>query len=125
MIWQCNPYRALIALAIFLLEIFIALSVHDHFIRPFIGDVLVVVLIYFAASSVIITRSCALAGAAFVFACSIELGQYLHMATWLGLRKGSMLYVALGATADWLDVLAYAVGALLICGASKMGWIRA
>ncbi|MCW5910752.1 MAG: DUF2809 domain-containing protein [Cyclobacteriaceae bacterium] len=34
------------SLAIFIAEVLIALFVHDSFIRPYVGDVLVVILIY-------------------------------------------------------------------------------
>lgn len=114
MTWRFYPKCALITAAVFLIEILIALFVHDRFIRPFIGDVLVVVLIYFAVSSVIKAPPIQLAGAVWLFACVIEWAQYMQLAAWLGLQKGSILYVALGATADWMDVVAYGVGGLLI-----------
>ena len=114
MTWRFYPKYALIAAAVFLIEILIALFVHDRFIRPFIGDVLVVVLIYFTVSSVIKAPPIKLAGAVWLFACAIEWAQYMQLAAWLGLQKGSILYVALGATADWMDVVAYTVGALTV-----------
>ena len=111
--WRFNWQHALIAATVFLIEILIAWFVHDRFIRPFIGDVLVVVLIYFTVSSVIKAPPIKLAGAVWLFACAIEWAQYMQLAAWLGLQKGSILYVALGATADWMDVVAYGIGAVI------------
>ena len=37
---------AIITLALLVVEILIALYIHDDFIRPYIGDVLVVIVIY-------------------------------------------------------------------------------
>ena len=39
------PY-AIAALLLFLIELFIALFVHDTFVRPYFGDVLVVILLW-------------------------------------------------------------------------------
>jgi hypothetical protein len=43
-----RPAYALAALIIFAIEVCIALFVHDGFIRPYVGDVLAVALVYAA-----------------------------------------------------------------------------
>ena len=43
----------LFALALFMIEVLIALFVHDSFIRPYLGDFLVVILIYCAVRTFI------------------------------------------------------------------------
>ena len=105
--------HACIALTLLCIEVLIALFVHDRYIRPFIGDVLVVVLIYFAVGAVIKVHPVKLAFAVLMFACTIEFLQYWQLATKLGLHKGSVLYIALGATFDAWDLIAYALGTLL------------
>lgn len=98
------------ALGIFGIELFIAVFVHDALIRPFVGDALVVVLIYFAVATFLDMQAKLLIGAVFVFACGVELLQGMHLVSWLGLQKGSIAWVVLGATFDWWDIAAYAVG---------------
>ena len=44
--WNKRTAYLLATLLIFLLELFIALFVRDNFIRPYVGDMLVVVLVY-------------------------------------------------------------------------------
>jgi hypothetical protein len=66
------------------IEVLIALFVHDRYIRPFIGDLLVVVLIYFAIGAVIKVHPVKLVFAVLMFACTIEFLQYWQLATKLG-----------------------------------------
>ena len=44
--WNKRTAYLLATVLIFLLELFIALFVRDNFIRPYVGDILVVVLVY-------------------------------------------------------------------------------
>ena len=46
----------LAATLLFFVEIVIAIYVHDNFVRPFFGDVLVVVLLYALAQTVVLGR---------------------------------------------------------------------
>ena len=104
----------LLTLVVFAIELFIALKVRDTFIRPFIGDVLVVVLIYCAVRTVLPTRPVPTALAVLAFACTVELAQYFQVVSRLHLEHNAILRTAIGMHADPLDVLAYATGTLLI-----------
>lgn len=95
---------------IFLIEVIIAVYVHDSFIRPFFGDVLVIVLIYcFVKTFVKWTVKKAAVGV-LIFAVAIEVAQFFKMAELLGLEKNKVASVVLGSTFDWLDILAYLIG---------------
>jgi Protein of unknown function (DUF2809) len=97
-----------------LLEIFIGVFVHDSFVRPFVGDILVVLLIYCLVQSFWrLSPSKAVAGV-FVFACIVEGLQYLNIVDKLGLRPYKLLVVILGSSFDWGDILAYAVGSGIV-----------
>ncbi|MET0287217.1 MAG: DUF2809 domain-containing protein, partial [Polyangiales bacterium] len=61
------------ALALFLVEVAIALWVHDDFVRPYVGDVLVVPLVYFGVMTVHRGRPLRVLAGVFVFACIVEL----------------------------------------------------
>jgi Protein of unknown function (DUF2809) len=110
-----------LTLILLLIEIFIGVYVRDSFVRPFVGDVLVVILIYcFIQSFWKIQPIKAMAGV-FVFACIAEGLQYLNIVDTLGLRPYKLLVIILGSSFDWGDILAYAVGsAIVILTESKL-----
>lgn len=100
-----------LAVLIFAVEILIATRLrHAAFVRGSLGDVLVVILIYCAALSLREWPRVRLALAVFLFACAIEGAQYFHLARALGLRPGGVLWIALGATFQWSDIVCYGVG---------------
>lgn len=101
----------LVTLCILSLEIVIAYFVHDNFVRPFIGDVLVVILIYvFVQTFTKLPPSYAVIGV-FVFALIIEFLQLFSLAQILGLEENKIAKIVLGSTFDPLDILAYLIGA--------------
>lgn len=99
---------------LFLIELCIAVFVNENFIRPFIGDVLVVILLYCLAKSFWKIPSSILALLVFVFACIIEILQYFNFVNILGLQNYKILAIALGNTFDWEDIIAYAIGAITV-----------
>lgn len=99
-------------LSVLIIEVCIALFLNDHFIRPFVGDLLVVVLIYFFFKSWLDATAVKLAIAVFLFACLVETLQYFNLIEWLGLEHLSLAKIILGATFDWLDLLAYFLGTI-------------
>ncbi|MFT5820021.1 MAG: hypothetical protein ACI8ZM_001255 [Crocinitomix sp.] len=117
-----NWKYALIAFVILLIEIVIALFVHDQFIRPFIGDLLVVVLLYFSFRAVLKAKAFAVALGVFIFAVGIEVLQFFQLAELLGLENNGIARVILGSTFDWLDILAYALGTVLAYFVDQKYW---
>ena len=99
---------------LFLIEVCIAVFIDDQFIRPFIGDVLVVILLYCFVKSLWKIRSNVAALSIFVFACVIEGFQYLNLIDRLGLRQYKLLAIILGTTFDWKDIFAYALGTAIV-----------
>jgi len=99
---------------LFLIEVYIAIFINDQLIRPFVGDVLVVILIYCFVKSFWKVRSRVAAISVFVFACVIEGLQYLNLVDRLGLAQNKILATILGTTFDWKDILAYALGTVII-----------
>lgn len=99
---------------ILLVEVFIALFVHDKFVRPYVGDMLVVVLIYFAVR-IVIPQGCRfLPLYVFLFAFLVEVLQYFHLVEVLGVENNRFLRTILGATFDVKDIICYAVGGLVV-----------
>ncbi|MGS0690769.1 ribosomal maturation YjgA family protein [Shewanella sp. 0m-4] len=97
-----------------LLLIFIALFVNDGFIRPFIGDLLVVIWMFLLLASFINLSPIKLSVSVLILAYSIEIAQYFKLVNLLGLQNNSFARTVIGSTFDWLDFLAYSLGWLAI-----------
>jgi hypothetical protein len=97
------------------IETGIALFVHDQLIRPFVGDMLVIwLMVYFLRSFVVINHQVWFIAGVFLFACLIEAAQYFQILEALNLQGNRIITIVLGATFDWLDIAAYALGAVAI-----------
>lgn len=107
----------LLAILIFLVEVFIAKGHVPRFARGSLGDVLVVILIYCTAKTVRNFKPAPLALGVFLFACGIEGLQYIHLVDILGLRHGSILAIMIGNTFSWGDIGMYAIGCSVALGA--------
>ena len=115
-----NLKYLLLAAIIFLTEIGIALFVDDRLVRPFVGDALVVVLIYCALRIFLNVKYWKTALGVFLFACLIEILQYFDYVKLLGLEQNRILSTAMGRTFEWLDFAAYFAGFLLIIPGEKL-----
>jgi hypothetical protein len=104
----------LLAAFLFAVEVGIALFIKDAVVRPFVGDALVVILIYcfFRIFFRVAYRKAALA--VFAFAGLIEILQYFDYVARLGLENNRVLSVMLGRTFEWMDFVAYLAGFLFI-----------
>ncbi len=105
-------FYVLCSLLLFLIEYLIAAYVHDKFVRPYVGDVLVVVLVYCMVRIVVNHPWRWLPLAVLLFACSIEAMQYFQMADILGLENNTVARIVLGSVFDWKDILCYTIGCL-------------
>lgn len=101
------------AAALFLIELGIALFAHDSFVRPVLGDVLVIPFVYCSVAAFFDVRPAWLAVGVFVFACAIEFGQRENLVARLGLEKSRLARTVLGTSYSSLDLVAYAIGAVL------------
>lgn len=102
------------ALVIFVAEVYIALFVQDHFIRPYIGDVLVVILIYTIIKGLTSKPTKKLPYYIFAFAVIVELTQLLNLVGLLGLSDNKIAATILGTSFDIKDILMYGIGCLLL-----------
>ncbi|WP_066794724.1 DUF2809 domain-containing protein [Sphingomonas soli] len=113
---------ALLALAVFLIEVMIALFARDRFVRPYLGDTLAVILVYAGLRATLRTGPVAAAAIAFLIACAIELGQYFQLLDLLGLAESKVARTVLGYGFELADFIAYAAGALIVLAAER--WWR-
>lgn len=107
-------------LIVLFLEIFIALYIHDKFIRPYVGDILVMVLMYLFIKSFYSSPTKRLPYYLFIFACLIELSQLFNLVHLLGLENNSIIRIVLGSTFDVIDIVCYGIGMLLLIGWENM-----
>ena len=96
------------------IEILIAICVHDTFIRPYVGDLLVVVVLYCIVKVIIPDKYRLIPFWIFVFAAFIECLQYLKWVERLGIENNAFLRILMGATFDWKDIVCYGIGCILL-----------
>jgi len=110
-----------LASCLFCLEAFIAAFLHDRLVRPYVGDLLAVVFLYCLAKSLFpaLPAGPTVVGVLLV-AYTLEALQYLHLLQHLGLQHSRLAAIVLGSHFEWIDMVAYTLGALLIWGAEKV-----
>ena len=99
-----------LTLLLFGIEVIIALFFHDRIVRPYVGDLLVVILMYcfirtFFKVPVLVTALSVL-----LFAYLVEFLQYLNLIRVLGLQNSALANLILGNLFEWIDLLAYTLG---------------
>jgi hypothetical protein len=109
-----NQKYLAIAVLLFLIEVLIALFVHDKFIRPYFGDFLVVILIYCFLKSFVNLPVWSAAFMVLVFSFAVEIGQYFNMIGKLGLQHSAFARTVLGNSFAWIDLMAYVAGILSV-----------
>ena len=92
------------------IEIMIAVFAKDNFIRSYLGDVLVVALIYTFVKTFVRSEIKLLPLYIFIFAVLVEIGQYFHLIELLGLEDYTIARIIIGTTFDVKDILCYFVG---------------
>jgi hypothetical protein len=100
----------LFTIALLVIEVLIALYVRDKFIRPYVGDFLVVILIYCAVKTFFKIAPLPLAAGVLLFSCVIETLQYFNIVSRLGLENNQVAKTIIGYGFEWWDILAYTLG---------------
>jgi Protein of unknown function (DUF2809) len=111
---------ALAALALFAIEVVIALFVRDSFVRPYVGDALAVMLVYVALRAATPLRFVGAIAVALAIAFGVEVAQAFHLLDALGLGGNQLARIVFGGLFDWLDLAAYTAGAAVVV-AVEMG----
>lgn len=106
------PYL-LSSIVLFTIEVLIAFNDYSHFIRSYVGDMLVTLLLYCLIRAFLDIRDRRLPWLVFAFAVIIELSQLAGLAEVLGGKPGSVLWVVLGNTFDVKDIVSYFVGCVI------------
>lgn len=112
------PYLIL-TIVLFIIEVLIALFVQDAIIRPHVGDVLVVLLIYCFLRTFLKLPVFTLALATLLFSYMVEALQYFKIVELLGLQESAFARVIIGTHFSWIDIYCYTLGFLIILLAEK------
>ena len=107
------------AILLFVTEVLIAAYLNDRIIRPYVGDFLVVILMYCFVKSFLDIPTFPLAISVLVFAFFIEILQYFDLANHLHLGKSSIARIVLGSSFEWIDLIAYTAGVIFILYVEK------
>ena len=112
-----------------IIEIFIAIYHFHPIIRGFVGDILVIPLL-FCFLRIFFSIACASAKASggtrterlvlyiLLFAFSVEITQFYHLADALQIES-KIIRTIMGSTFEFTDLLAYLIGGLLIIASGK------
>ncbi len=113
---------AVATLFLLLIEVIIALYVHDDFIRPYVGDMLVVIVIYTFIRMIVPEKYRLIPLFIFIFAVGVELLQLVNIVGILGVADNIFLKTLMGSVFDIKDIVCYAVGCVILY---MYEWIRA
>lgn len=104
----------LLAFVLFLIELGIALIFDDKFVRPYLGDFLVVFFMYCFCQSFYKFNITRLSIYLLLFSTIIELLQYFKLINLLGFENNFLAKIILGNKFCFKDILLYTLAALII-----------
>lgn len=108
------PRYFIAAILLLLVEIIIGFFVQDTIVRPYIGDLLVVILLYCLVKSFWNTPPLITALSVLLFSYLIEALQYIHIVTILGLEHSGFARTIIGTSFAWADIWMYTLGIILV-----------
>lgn len=109
--FKYNHIHFLIFSIIFLIEVAIALFIHDQFIRPYLGDYLVIFLMYFFIASFLKTKPIYIIIGLVFFSYLIEMLQYLNIVDYFQI-KNKILQIVIGNTFSYEDLIIYTIAGI-------------
>lgn len=113
-VFKFNLTHLIVAVLLFIVEVLIAVYVHDGFVRPYIGDVLVVILLYYLLASFIKADVIKMAIGVLLFSYVVETLQYFNFVGLIGLSDSKLANIIIGNSFAWGDILAYTVGIVVV-----------
>ena len=115
-----NKHYFAATILLFFTELFIALFIKDEFIRPKVGDFLVVILIYSFLKTFWNAPPLKVGICVLLFAIAVEVGQYFELVNLLGLGHSKLARIVIGTHFAWGDLVAYTLGVLAVLGVEKL-----
>lgn len=113
-VFKFQPRYFILTVILFLIEVLIALYMHDEFIRPTLGDLLVVILLYCLLRSVVVLPVLTASIFVLLFAYTVEFLQYLNIVEKLGLQHSETARTIIGTSFSCTDIAAYSLGIIFV-----------
>ncbi len=120
MIFRFHKKYFALTILVFLIEVCIAMYVDDAIIRPYFGDTLVVLLLYYGIQSFFGIQPKIVAIGVLLFCYLIEIMQYFKLVNVLGLQESKLARIIIGSSFSWFDMIAYTLGFILILWLEKI-----
>ena len=108
-----RTFFILSALSLFIIEVLIAIFVNDKIIRPYVGDILVTMLIYCFIRIFVPNGVKGLALYVFIFSCFVEFLQFFNFVELIGLSNNTLARIIIGTSFSRIDILCYGAGCLI------------
>ena len=105
-----NKIYFFLVILIFAIEIYIGMYVKDSFVRPYLGDFLVVILIYCFLKSFWKETPLKVALFVLIFSFVVEFLQYFNIVEALGLQENKLASIIIGTSFAYEDLAAYFLG---------------
>ncbi len=109
-----NKTYFFLAVLLLAIEIYIGMYVTDSFIRPYVGDFLVVILIYCFLKSFWKETPFKVALYVLLFSFIVEFLQYFKIVEILGLQENKLASIIIGTSFALEDLLAYFLGIVAV-----------
>ncbi len=103
-----------VTICLFLTEVAIALFVKDRIVRPYIGDLLVVILIYSFCKIFIRGNYFGVAIGVLIFSFFVEGLQYIKLVEKLGLEDNKVARTIIGSKFNTIDLVMYFLGFIVV-----------
>ena len=105
-------FYLILFLVLLAVEFFIGIFVHDRLIRPYGGDMIVVIVLYAFVRIFSLEKPRALSLWIFLFAVFVEITQVFPLVDVLGIQN-RFLRIVMGTSFVPEDLLAYAIGSIV------------
>lgn len=109
-----NKRYFLAFVVLLVIEVLIAKFVTDSFIRPFVGDYLVMILIYLFSRTWLKGNDRVQILGVLLFCYSVEIAQKINLVQILGLEQYRLARIIIGTHYDEKDLVAYSLAALTL-----------
>jgi hypothetical protein len=103
-----------LAILLFIVEVLIALYAHDQIVRPYVGDFLVVMLIYCFVKAFLNFPVFKTAIGVLLFSFLVEFLQYCNIIEILGLQHSKFANTVMGNSFAWIDIATYIGGIAIV-----------
>ena len=111
-------------LVLLIIEIGIATFISSGFIRHYLGDYLVVIMMYCFFMSFFNLKPIVSAWIVLILATLVEIGQFFNLLNLLNLAENKLAYIILGNVFSYGDLVAYLLGIITVMIVENKGRSR-